>query len=620
MKTVFIGNVRPTVAAIAIGILFMGCGSIPYGTSRNEPICPETMIPSAPDGSSKAIETCDENKTTFPVPRAREQFMSGQKDVPPVFVGLALSGGGSRAANYSMAVMEQLNELGIMRHVTAISSTSGGGVAGAYYALNGPDLDWRVAEQAMGSNFYRKWAWKSFLPHHFVTTLFTHKDRSDLMADVFDDVLFHKATYAKLKELGPGHPIFIANATNSMNGSRFPFTVESFKVNLRSRLDTYPISQAVVASAAFPGAFNSVTLSHFPIPVQPNTKRPPIPVGYEHLIDGGPTDNLGIESLLILAASHQSAVQETLPVGSAAPGCFIIIADAYPAGVEARKAWDPDPRGFVSYTADLNFLDAFDSLLIRRRVDLLSYLGIGASNIPVGGYLPVPGLQSLPLRPSAELVDFDVSLEGLRADRPFGSFIRPVRIDSLDTLTPQEWSKRMREGTLGKPPAVEPGYFRCTAWHLNLSGLLAIKPYVGELNKEPHPLRLTDPETFTNAALVQRAKLHFVVSQTDTHFKLVGPKGCSACLLQKAIYAAAFIAVREDHFNRTKVCNWFESAGLPVSDACKVFPGNQSLDVEFDLKSLGPKISERPGSEAVECVASPKQSPPPIRSEDTTKK
>ena len=129
MITAFTKNVRVTVEVLAIAVLFTGCGSIPYGTSRNAPICPQTMVSSAPDRLSQAIETCDVNKTAFPVPRARAQFMPGQKDVPPVFVGLALSGGGSRAANYSMAVMEQLNELGIMRHVTAISSTSGGGVA-----------------------------------------------------------------------------------------------------------------------------------------------------------------------------------------------------------------------------------------------------------------------------------------------------------------------------------------------------------------------------------------------------------------------------------------------------------------------------------------------------------
>ena len=36
------------------------------------------------------------------------------------FIGLALSGGGSRAANFSAAVMWQLNELGILKEVQYI--------------------------------------------------------------------------------------------------------------------------------------------------------------------------------------------------------------------------------------------------------------------------------------------------------------------------------------------------------------------------------------------------------------------------------------------------------------------------------------------------------------------
>lgn len=91
-----------------------------------------------------------EDITRYPVSRAREEFAPGDKDVPPVFVGLALSGGGSRAANFAMATMEQLEALGLMRHVTAISSTSGGGVAGAYYALRGPDLDWHASPKSDG--------------------------------------------------------------------------------------------------------------------------------------------------------------------------------------------------------------------------------------------------------------------------------------------------------------------------------------------------------------------------------------------------------------------------------------------------------------------------------------
>ena len=52
-----------------------------------------------------------------------------------MFVGLALSGGGSRAATFSSAVMLELKKRGILQHVDFISSVSGGSLPAASYAL-----------------------------------------------------------------------------------------------------------------------------------------------------------------------------------------------------------------------------------------------------------------------------------------------------------------------------------------------------------------------------------------------------------------------------------------------------------------------------------------------------
>ena len=582
-------RVRLALVLLTFSALFAACGLIPYRTARNEPICPHTVV--------------------TPVSRAREHFNPADKDVPPVFVGLALSGGGSRAANFSMAVIEQLEVLGLMRHVTAISSTSGGGVAGAYYALFGPDLKWKAARQAMGTNFLNKWIVKSLLPHNLATTLFTHEDRSDLMADIFDDQLFKNATYKNLGPLGPGRPIFLANATDAMRGIRFSFSDETFHSRLRSRLDTYPISQAVVASAAFPGVFNTVTLRRYPLPAPPQPDRnecPTVPIGYEQLLDGGPTDNLGIESLLELAATHHANRSIALPPGSPAPGCFLLVVDAYPKGVSGRKAWDPNPRGLIDYTVDLNFLDAFDALLTRRRLDLLAYVGLGQPTPAAGGkyigdavgWMSVKGLSSEILGPVNQVVQFDVPKSMSLAGHPW-SLIRPVVREQLSL---KEVAARMSAGTFGAPPPVPEGYFRCTAWHLNLSGLMYVKPYVGDAGKEPQRLR-NDESGLSSPLLEHRAKLNWVVTQTDTNFKLAGPANCSPKLLQGALYAAAFVTVREDHFNRPKVCEWFEYQGLPVSSECRTFPGNKSLDLALNLKIEGPQIAGQAENSAVECVA-----------------
>lgn len=51
-------------------------------------------------------------------------------------IGLAMSGGGYRAAAYHMGTMRALRKLGILGNVDVISSVSGGSIMAAYYVLN----------------------------------------------------------------------------------------------------------------------------------------------------------------------------------------------------------------------------------------------------------------------------------------------------------------------------------------------------------------------------------------------------------------------------------------------------------------------------------------------------
>jgi NTE family protein len=586
-----------SAALAAIALELSSCGVIPYETSRNEAQCiPHTRncLPSK-SGSRDPLH---------PVPRARSEFQYGDRDVPDVFVGLALSGGGSRSANFSLAVMEQLNEIGLLKHATAISSTSGGGLAGAYYALKGPELNWGDARKRMSTNFLNRWILRNLYPHKILQTTFTHADRSDVMAEVFDEVLFDGKTYRDLGELGPGRPKLIANATNSSTGERFSFTEEVFSRMLRSRLDTYPLSRAVMASGAFPGAFNSVTLTRYP-PLQRLPKTPEIPLGYVHLIDGGPADNLGLEQLLGLAASHHRVKQEVEKHDGmedsdkakfrSSNACFLFVVDAHPLGVASRKAWQADPRGLADFWVDLNFLDAFDALLARRRADLLATVGVGTRTPGSGRYIgdgvqPVaaPGLSGDLILPIDKLVQIDIPIS-FTPGQPLSAQVRQV-------------------GTVSKLPDANPsrpakGYFRCTAWHLNLSGLLSVRPYVGTLGHEPQRLeRMTD---YDHPLIHHRIRLNRIVSQIDTNYKLKGPKHCSTQMVQDALYAAAFVAVREDHSNRTSVCNWFRTAGLAVADSCNSFPGNKTLESLnlSGIRASGPVVADRPGDQLVECAS-----------------
>jgi hypothetical protein len=271
------------------------------------------------------------------------------------FVGIAISGGGSRSANFAAAVMEELDRYGFLAHVSAISAVSGGTLPASYYVLNGnrTDWSWRTLRELMASNFYSRLLWKHFNPWGLLKYLLTDYNRSDMMADVFDDVLFYHATFG---DLSPQLPQLAINATK-LNGVRWVFTETSFK-SLNSRLDTYSLSRAVAASTAVPGIFNGISLRGY---------KADGAYSYWHLLDGGLVDNLGMETLLdfYMRTVPNPMISKELP-----PACFIFLIDAYPdlptyslAGNYERS----DLRSSTDYIIDRNLLVAFDILTAVAR-------------------------------------------------------------------------------------------------------------------------------------------------------------------------------------------------------------------------------------------------------------
>jgi NTE family protein len=85
-------------------------------------------------------------------------------------LGLALSGGGFRATAFHLGVLKRLRELGLLAQVDALSTVSGGSIAGAYWvywqALQGDTIvdasEWDRFEtsliHAMRSGL-REWIW-----------------------------------------------------------------------------------------------------------------------------------------------------------------------------------------------------------------------------------------------------------------------------------------------------------------------------------------------------------------------------------------------------------------------------------------------------------------------------
>jgi len=145
---------------------------------------------------------------------------------------------------------------------------------------------------------------------------------NDRMAEVYDRLMFHGATYADL--LRQGLPVVTVDATDIANGIPFSFTQPYFDL-ICSDLSSFPVARAVAASNGFPVLFSPITLtSHTPDcrGLRPPTAAPqewaetpdqlsrrgllartanryldPERTKYVHLLDGGISDNLALRGV-----------------------------------------------------------------------------------------------------------------------------------------------------------------------------------------------------------------------------------------------------------------------------------------------------------------------------------
>jgi NTE family protein len=190
-------------------------------------------------------------------------------DEDDLFVGLAFSGGGMRAAAFSYGVLSEFDriQLGVRKtpsrlidHVDFVSGVSGGAVTAAYFGLNG-----RAALADFHERFLMRDAEESLST--IPTPMSVARAYEGGMNDAqhfprwLDDNLFHGATF---RELGPEHrPRVWINASDIYNRTPFIFSNETFGA-ICSDLASYPIANAVAASAATPVLFAPIVLRTFP--------------------------------------------------------------------------------------------------------------------------------------------------------------------------------------------------------------------------------------------------------------------------------------------------------------------------------------------------------------------
>lgn len=228
------------------------------------------------------------------------------------FVGLALSGGGARAAVFAAAGMKALHERGLLETVTHVSSVSGGGFPAAYLALNpvpqggGSDAYFDQMQDVVAHDYFwdvqmqqmRK-PRRAFSPSRRLLSLQEMMDTPAFLNGArFEDLPSSRSFFFNTVSYDTAQRVVLSNAvlpspiaakTASVLPARLRAQSFSDAEHLRAAPANMPLSLAVATSAAFPPYLGPTTLEM----AHPDAAAPQ----YWHLGDGGVFENPGVETL-----------------------------------------------------------------------------------------------------------------------------------------------------------------------------------------------------------------------------------------------------------------------------------------------------------------------------------
>jgi NTE family protein len=270
-----------------------------------------------------------------------------------VLVVASFSGGGSRAAAFAYATIRELDNhvfdwngrrTTLAREIDMITGVSGGSVAAAHFALHGVSAH---LEQFPGNfldvDFQRRVIGSALSPAKMYRMTSPWQGRGHLLAEAFDEQLFHGTTFGQLSEM-EDRPYLIVGATDLSNGSEFDFASDQLS-SLCSSIDDVPVAFAVASSSSVPLVFSPMTLQNHadscPMPagaraapadsagrtararlVQSESESLAQPQRkYVHLVDGGVSDNLGLRRIAdyVVQAGGIRAVLAALHDGGSGP-------------------------------------------------------------------------------------------------------------------------------------------------------------------------------------------------------------------------------------------------------------------------------------------------------------
>ena len=220
-------------------------------------------------------------------------------------IGLCLSGGGYRAMVFHLGALLRLNEAGLLKHLSRVSSVSGGSITAAYLGLRWKDLDFDPGGRANALGIVidkiREMASTTIDAGAILGGILLPSSISDRVAAAYDRVLFRGAGLNQLPDDDHG-PRFVINATNVQTGALWRFSrpyMGDYRVGLVANPET-PLSLAVAASSAFPPVLSPLTLDIDAGAQWNNAGDLPDTAfrGSVVLSDGGVYDNLGLETVI----------------------------------------------------------------------------------------------------------------------------------------------------------------------------------------------------------------------------------------------------------------------------------------------------------------------------------
>ncbi len=349
--------------------------------------------------------------------------LSASRD-PEMLVGLAVSGGGSRAAIFSAAAYEALGQLragpeqrSLLEQVSYISSVSGGSLASAYYAVRKPpgtvpvlttsgDLTeeyrqfFATFKDAMAKDYERPLLWRNLLYWRWVNPPWTARSLAEILSE---EEYYSDANFADLavREARGDSPRLLINTTLYNNGRRLLVST------LPRGESNYDLFGSVVTEvgldrveegfiqklAAAPDALVSTSLDDLPIDVCPvrvaaavtaSMSFPPL-IGpltlgiegqerYWHIGDGGMSDNTGSESLTMVFLKK-------LQENKARRALIIMVDSSFPFSVGGKEL-DDRKDGFSFFDSDFSRIP---SIMEERS---LAYRGLFAILAKQAGVFP----------------------------------------------------------------------------------------------------------------------------------------------------------------------------------------------------------------------------------------